>query len=207
MSKRLRLIVFAKAPLPGLAKTRLIPELGAEGAALLAEKMLRYTLDQCARAQLGPVELCVTPDCGHDFWEHFSLAEDVGLSSQGGGDLGQRLLRAAERAAGDGESVLLLGTDCPELTPERLEIAASALEESDAVVYPTRDGGYALLGLNRVEPALFEEISWSTEVVARQTGERMAQCDMRCEWLETLADIDEPADLDYLPEGWKGTFL
>jgi hypothetical protein len=203
MSKRLRLIVFAKAPLPGLAKTRLIPALGAEGAAQLAGKMLRHTLDQCARARLGSVELCVTPDCGHDFWKDFSLPENIVLSSQGGGDLGKRLLRAAKRSAGNGESVLLLGTDCPQLTAKFLKMAASALEKSDAVIYPTRDGGYALLGLNRVEAPLFEDISWSTEVVARQTRERMVQCDLRCEWLETLVDIDEPADLEFLPTSWK----
>lgn len=207
MNKSLRLIIFAKAPLPGLAKTRLIPELGAEGAAQLAEKMLRHTLDLCARAQLGPVELCVTPDCDDAYWKNFSLPENMTLSSQGGGDLGQRLLRAANRAAGNGESVLLLGTDCPQLTAEHLKTAAFALEKSDAVIYPTRDGGYALLGLNRVEASLFEDISWSTEVVARQTGKRMVQCNMRCEWLETLADIDEPQDLEFLPAGWKEAYL
>ncbi|WP_323845007.1 TIGR04282 family arsenosugar biosynthesis glycosyltransferase [Microbulbifer magnicolonia] len=198
----LRLIVFAKAPLAGFAKTRLIPALGEEGAAALAAKMLRHTLQQCVQAQLGSVELCVAPEVEHDYWQSFPLPRGVYLSSQGGGDLGQRLWRAAARADGAGESVLLLGTDCPQLTAARLRAAASALRDNDAVVYPTRDGGYALLGLDRAEAVLFENIRWSTEVVAQQTRERLDQCGMRFEWLEMLVDIDEPQDLDFLPRRW-----
>ncbi|SHE93651.1 hypothetical protein SAMN04487965_0985 [Microbulbifer donghaiensis] len=199
----LRLIIFAKAPLAGFAKTRLLPALGEQGAAALAERMLRYTLEQCVRAQLGSVELCVAPDSNHDYWQSFRLPEGVALSSQGGGDLGQRLWRAARRARQAGEAVLLLGTDCPQLSAERLRKAAAAMEKSDAVIYPTRDGGYALLGLKRAEAALFENIHWSTEVVAAQTRQRLDHCGLRCEWLEMLADIDEPRDLEFLPDSWR----
>lgn len=203
----LNLIVFAKAPLAGFAKTRLIPALGEEGAAMLAQRMLLNTLQQCVQAALGVIELCVAPNPAHDYWQSFVLPPGVQLSSQGEGDLGQRLGRAAVRANKAGNSILLIGTDCPQLTAERLRSAASALKNSDAVIYPARDGGYALLGLNRAEPALFENIRWSTEVVAQQTRERLDQCNMRCEWLETLVDIDEPEDLEFLPESWKGNFL
>ncbi|MFC6632455.1 TIGR04282 family arsenosugar biosynthesis glycosyltransferase [Microbulbifer taiwanensis] len=197
------MIVFAKAPLPGYAKTRLVPALGEESAAALAERMLKYTLQQCLQAEVGSIELCVAPHREHEYWQSLALPEIVALSSQGEGDLGERLWRAARRAQVTGGSVLLIGTDCPQLTAERLRAAASALQKSDAVIHPTRDGGYALLGLNRVESALFEDISWSTEVVAQQTRERLDMCNMRCDWLETLVDIDEPRDLEFLPRGWE----
>jgi len=198
----LRVIVFAKAPLPGFAKTRLVPALGEEGAAALAEKMLRYTLCQCVEAEVGSIELCVAPGVEHSYWQSFSLPQAVRMSSQGEGDLGQRLRRAAMRANNAGDPVLLVGTDCPQLTAGRLRAAASALKNSDAAIYPARDGGYVLLGLNRAEPVLFEHIRWSTGMVARQTRERLDQCNMRCAWLETLVDIDEPRDLEALPESW-----
>lgn len=204
MNDSLRVIVFAKAPLPGFAKTRLVPALGKEGAAALAERMLLHTLQQCVQAELGAIELCVAPDPAQGYWQSFSLPPAVQVSGQGEGDLGQRLRRAAMRANRAGSSMLLIGTDCPQLTAGRLRAAAAALNNSDAVIYPTRDGGYALLGLNRAEPALFENILWSTDMVARQTRERLDQCNMRCEWLEVLVDIDEPEDLEYLPGSWKG---
>lgn len=203
MSESPRPLVFAKAPLPGAAKTRLIPALGAAGAAALAERMLHHTLRECLSAGLGPVELCVAPDVRHAYWREFLPLQEVRLSDQGGGDLGQRLMRAATRALAAGDSVLLLGTDCPQLTASRLRAAADALKDFDAVMHPARDGGYTLLGLRRADAALFEGIAWSTDAVARQTAERLARCGMRWLRLETLADIDEPGDLQYLPPDWR----
>ncbi|WP_193161282.1 TIGR04282 family arsenosugar biosynthesis glycosyltransferase [Microbulbifer hainanensis] len=202
MSDSPRLLVFAKAPLPNTAKTRLIPALGARGAAALAEKMLHHTLRECTAAAIGPVELCVAPDRDHPYWRECTLPADIEVSDQGEGDLGQRLWRAAARTTTTGEPVLLLGTDCPQLTAARLRAAAAALQEADAVMHPARDGGYTLLGLNRVESALFEGIAWSTAAVARQTRERLVQCGMRSIQLETLTDIDEPEDLEALPADW-----
>ena len=202
MSNSPRLIVFAKAPLPNAAKTRLIPALGARGAAALAEKMLQHTLRECTAAAIGPVELCVAPDRNHPYWRECALPAEITVTDQGAGDLGQRLWRAAARSTANGGPVLLLGTDCPQLTASRLRAAAAALREADAVMYPARDGGYTLLGLNRAESALFGGIAWSTAAVARQTRERLAQCDMRCIQLETLTDIDEPGDLQALPADW-----
>lgn len=207
MNKPLRLIVLAKEPLPGYAKTRLIPALGAEGAARLAERMLHHTVRECARAELGTIELCVAPDAESAFWDSFRAQPGVVLSSQGEGDLGLRMQRAATRTCEAGESVILLGTDCPQLTAGRLCAAAAALAQADAAVYPTRDGGYALLGFHHVEPALFRDMPWSTAAVAQQTRERMALAGMHCRWLETLVDIDEAGDLEFLPGDWKAELL
>jgi hypothetical protein len=204
-SSRLKIIIFAKAPRAGFAKTRLMPALGAEGAARLAQKMLEYTLQQCVAAQLGVVELCVAPDCDDRFWQDFESPPGVLLSSQGAGDLGERLSRASKRALAENKPVLLIGTDCPQLTAARLRAAAQALGEQDAVLHPTRDGGYALLGLNFFDPGIFQEVAWSTAQVAQQTKARLQECKMSFRCLEMLRDIDEPEDLEFLPEEWHAS--
>jgi rSAM/selenodomain-associated transferase 1 len=198
----LRLVVMAKAPLPGYAKTRLIPALGEQGAASLAERLLQQTLMEAVKADLGPVELHVTPDSLHPFWQTLALPRGVTLHNQTQGDLGQRLWQAANTYQVAGQGLLLLGTDCPALTAARLRKAAVALKNADAVMYPAKDGGYTLLGLKRVHWRLFEDIAWSTEVVAQQTLERLQECAMLCRCLEVLPDIDEPEDLQFLPCAW-----
>jgi hypothetical protein len=198
-----RIVVFAKAPLAGLAKTRLIPALGAEGAAELAQRMLRHTIATAMAAEVGPVELCVTPAPAAAPWTALALPEALQWSEQGAGDLGERMARAAKRVIDAGESVLLIGTDCPELSAERLQQAAMDLQTRQVSLWPTFDGGYALLGLTRFHPALFSNIAWSTSAVARVTLDRIAQLDWSVHTHAKLHDIDEPADLAWLPAGWS----
>ena len=119
------------------------------------------------------VELCVTPEIGHPVWEMISKRTGVVWTSQGEGDLGQRLARAARRSIEAGDGVLLIGTDCPELDSNRLAEAAEALGRNDCVIVPSVDGGYVLLGLNRYDCSLFDNIMWSTETVARETRRRI----------------------------------
>jgi uncharacterized protein len=191
-----RIVIFAKEPVPGRVKTRLIPALGAEGAADLARDMLADTLEE-ARASGLAVELCGDPDPAA--W-HEPLPA-VGFAAQGTGDLGERLARAAARVLGEGDRILLIGTDCPGLDRGRLRAAARALDGHDAVIHPTLDGGYALLGLRRSDELLFAGISWSTAKVAEQTIARVRALGWRLRVLEKLRDIDEPADLVPSPLG------
>jgi glycosyltransferase A (GT-A) superfamily protein (DUF2064 family) len=121
----IRILIFAKAPVAGKVKTRLIPALGAEGAAALAAEMLHRTAGEAAAAALGPVELCADPDPGHPDWKS-QIPPGLDLSAQGDGDLGQRLARAARRTIEGGERILLIGTDCPGLDRVRLAEAASS---------------------------------------------------------------------------------
>ncbi len=202
---RIRTIIFAKAPRPGLAKTRLIPALGAEGAARLARRMLEYTLDNATAAALGPVELCMTPAPEAPEWRSNIAPVSVEVSVQGEGDLGARLARAAQRSIVAGDAVLLIGTDCPELTPTRLRAAAEALLRVGAVIHPTVDGGYALLGLTRTDPRLFADIAWSTNTVAAVTLARLDQLGWPVYVAAQLHDIDEPGDLIQLPAAWQAT--
>jgi glycosyltransferase A (GT-A) superfamily protein (DUF2064 family) len=159
-----RIVIFAKAPVPGAAKTRLIPALGQDGAARLAAQMLADTTAVAVAA-----------------------------------DLGERLARAASRVLAAGERVLLIGTDCPALDARRLRTAADTLNAHDAVIHPTHDGGYALLGLRRFNPLLFSEIAWSTASVAEETIARIRTLGWSLHIADTLHDIDEPDDLPELP--------
>jgi hypothetical protein len=183
-----RILIFAKQPLPGQVKTRLIPALGAEGAAELARRMLTDTVREALATGLE-VELCGDPDPAAWF-----DGPPVGLSPQGEGDLGLRLARAAERALTQGP-ILLIGTDCPALDRHRLAAAAEAVDTHDAVIHPANDGGYALLGLTRFHATLFEAMAWSTPAVAPCTIARIRALGWTLDIRETLADVDEPEDL------------
>ncbi len=190
-----RIIIFAKAPVPGSAKTRLIPALGPEGAARLAADMLAQTIAEALAADLGEPELCVSPSPQSADWRPFRPA-GVRVTDQGPGDLGQRLARATSRIVAAGERALLIGTDCPELSADRLRAAALRLSDHDAVMHPAHDGGYALLGLTRYDPSLFTGIAWSTSTVAVATIARVRALGWSLHVGEILHDIDEPEDLE-----------
>jgi len=194
-----RIVVFAKAPLPGVAKTRLIPALGAQGAADLAQRMLAHTLAQAQAAGVGPVELCVSPNAAEPVWQELRPLHTGAWSDQGEGDLGARMARAARRAIDAGESVLLIGTDCPALDGVRLRQAAEALQQADACLIAAFDGGYVLLGLTRFDATIFSGMAWSSDSVARETLRRLAKLDWSVRSLPALHDVDEPGDLQWLP--------
>lgn len=205
-----RIVVFAKAPQPGRVKTRLIPALGAEGAAALAARMLACTLVAAFEAAgaadtadpaLGVVELCASPAPGDPAWQGVVVPAGLRWSAQGEGDLGARMAGAARRVLAGGERVLLIGTDCPALDAACLRAAAEALDEVEAVIVPSFDGGYVLLGLRRFDPSLFEGIAWSTSTVAAATRARLAALAWPYRELPALHDIDVPADLVHLPSG------
>lgn len=182
-----RIVVFAKEPVPGRVKTRLIPALGADGAARLAADMLERTIGEAVATGLE-VELCGEPDPAGWF------NGPVALTAQREGGLGDRLARAAKRVLAD-EPVVLIGADCPALDCSRLAAAAAALAAHDAVIHPARDGGYVLLGLSRFDRSLFERIVWSSASVCHETLRRVGALGWSVDVRETLADVDEPEDL------------
>jgi len=199
------LIVFAKAPVAGQAKTRLIPALGAAGAAALAERLLEHALGAAVAARFDRVELCATPDTGHPALQRLARQHDLMLTEQGAGDLGARMHRALERALQTHERALLIGSDLPALDAPRLRQAAAALDSHDAVFVPALDGGYGLVGLRRAEPRLFEGMAWSRTDVMARTRERARDAGLRWAELPAVADIDEAADLRHLPEAMAAT--
>lgn len=199
------MIVFAKAPVAGLAKTRLIPALGAEGAAQLAERLLDHTMQQVLALKGASLELCVTPTTQHPAFDRIRdvAAQRVQITLQGEGDLGDRMHRALSRALTVHAKALLIGTDAPGLDTARLEAAFHALDEHEAVFVPALDGGYALVGLTQPAPALFDRMTWSTPRVMQDTRDRARAIGLSWAELDPVADLDEPADLVHLPEGWR----
>jgi uncharacterized protein len=197
-----RLIVMAKAPVAGAVKTRLIPALGAERAAALAERLLEHALRQAVAAKVGVVELCAAPDVDHPTFVRLQGEHGVVLSAQGEGDLGQRMQRALEHALSQGGPACLIGTDAPALDAATLRRAFAELQHHDAVFAPAFDGGYALVGLRRPAPTIFERMPWSTAQVMTLTRQRLAAAGLTFTELPTVHDIDEAADLRHLPRDW-----
>jgi uncharacterized protein len=196
MSDAVAVAVLAKAPLPGFTKTRLVPVLGADGAATLQARLIARAAATACAATIGPVTLWVTPDERHPVLLEIAARLAVTLARQRDGDLGARMLAAIEAARAP---VLVIGTDCPALSPEHLRKAADILRGgTDAVVIPAEDGGYALIGLRTAEPALFSDMRWSTPGVMAETRRRLERLGMRWQEPVTLWDVDLPADLERL---------
>ena len=185
---------MAKAPQAGHAKTRLIPALGASGAARLHRQLTLRTLAAARAAGLGRVTLWCAPDTRHRFFRALQQRCGLALRTQPEVDLGQRMAHIfAER---DGRPLLLIGTDCPALAANHLQQAALALCTGlDAAFITTEDGGYFLVGLRQPCPGIFEGIDWSTDRVMAQTRSRLSELGRR--WLEVamLWDVDRTEDV------------
>lgn len=192
--ERVAIAVLAKAPVQGYAKTRLIPALGAAGAAALQGRLCLRALETAQGSGLGPVTLWCAPDATHPFFGQCRSAHGVALHEQHGATLGERMLAAFEAAAP--APLLLIGTDCPALTVGHLHGCAARLRAGDdAVLLPAEDGGYVLIGLRRPLAPLFLGIEWGTGRVMAQTRSVLGTLGLR--WSEpcTLWDVDEPDDL------------
>ena len=189
--------ILAKAPLPGLAKTRLIPHLGAQGAAALQRWLFHRVVATARQAALGPVTVWCAPDVQHPDFAACSADGTVTLRRQPDGDLGERMQRAvAESSTPAG--TLIVGTDCPLLDAGHLQQAATALASHDAVVTPAEDGGYVLIGMRQAAPRLFAEVAWSSERVMGQTRQRLSELGWRWTEFAPLWDVDRSSDFDRL---------
>ncbi|MDH7500237.1 MAG: TIGR04283 family arsenosugar biosynthesis glycosyltransferase [candidate division NC10 bacterium] len=196
------LIVFTRYPQPGKVKTRLIPSLGAEGAAELHHWMAIRTLTQARRlSREASVSLEVRFEGASEALMREWLGPDLTHLAQGEGDLGRRLGRAFQEAFAAGRPrVVIIGTDCPELSWRRIDRAFAELAHHDLVLGPAKDGGYYLIGLRRAASSsrmsdLFSDISWSTDQVLKQTMERAKGMGLSFNLLEPLSDVDRPEDL------------
>jgi len=197
----LTILVFAKAPVAGMAKTRLIPLLGAKQAAALQARLLRHALTTASVAEPARIELWCAPDANHPDLIAAAQAHGATLHVQHGVDLGARMANAFSNALQRMSYVICIGTDCPALTAKHLNDAAAALRKNhDAVFAPAEDGGYTLVGLSKNEPRVFEDIAWSSERVMQQTRERARACGLHWQELETLWDVDRPEDWQRLQQ-------
>jgi len=193
-------MVFARAPVPGEVKTRLIPALGEAGAAALHRRLVSRCLRAARDSRLGPVELWCAPGVDDAFFRECERRLGVSLRSQEGRDLGERMYGAFESALARSRRAILVGSDVPALSPRYLRDADRALAEGeDAVVGPAEDGGYVLIGLSRVDAELFRGIPWGRPEVLAETRGRVAALAWRLRELPALWDVDRPEDLARLP--------
>ena len=193
-----RVQVFARAAVSGEVKTRLIPRLGAEGAARLQQILAARSVATALAADIGAVELWCTPDTSHP--SLVALApRGVALHEQGPGDLGERMQRALEHALAQGDFAVLIGTDCPALTAADLRSAAQALRHgSDVAFVPAEDGGYVLIAARKCSHRLFDGITWGGDTVMDQTRDRLRELGWSWKELPQRWDIDRPQDYDRL---------
>lgn len=191
MEHRKALIIFAKVPVAGQVKTRLVPPLSGEEAAKLYEAFLKDTLELAKSlegvrvvlaVQGGPLAPALLAQCQ----EHF---EQVGQN------LGEKMAHAFEKALKDAKDVVIIGSDTPHLPQRTISQAFRALDHQDLVLGPAEDGGYYLIGLSKPAPRLFDSISWSTPSVFKDTMAQAEKLDLPTALLHPLYDIDTSADL------------
>lgn len=183
-------VIMCRYPVPGRAKTRLIPALGPDGAAAMHKTLAERTVST-VRASGLPFTLWGTGGTSEAFTDWLG---DLSHKDQPEGDLGERLLAAAESYP-----TLFLGTDIPDLNPAHLKQAADALASGQAVIGPAADGGYWLLGLPEPADDLFRGIDWGTETVYAATRDKMDRLSIKPLVLEELHDLDRPEDLERWP--------
>jgi rSAM/selenodomain-associated transferase 2/rSAM/selenodomain-associated transferase 1 len=191
------LVVFTRFPESGKAKTRLIPAMGPERAAGLAREMTQHTLAWARElAESFPVSVEVRFDGGDAERMAIAFGDGIPYRPQGEGDLGCRMEHAFQEAFSEGSHrAVLIGTDCPEITPELILESLEQLATCDLVLGPASDGGYYLIGLRASAPQLFTEIAWGSERVLEQTLRRADQLSLNVSLLKTLSDVDCPEDL------------
>jgi uncharacterized protein len=196
-----RIILFTRYPEPGRAKTRLIPVLGAGGAAALHRRMTERILETIERhAVTSDVRVEIRLAGGADDLARAWLGPERWIRPQGPGNLGDRMLRAATEAAVEGApSTVIVGADCPAITEAHLAEAFAALIESEIVLGPAVDGGYYLIGLRQPRSCLFRGIDWGTSSVLSETVRAAEEACLTPTLIDALPDVDRPEDLDALP--------
>jgi uncharacterized protein len=191
------LIIFSRYPEPGKTKTRMIPALGALGAAELQQKMTEHTLKTAIALKLSRNLAIEVHFAGGNIQSMTEwLGEDFDYIPQVLGDLGHKMHSSFERAFALGnQRVVIIGTDCPDIEQTILTQAFDSLERHDLVLGVAEDGGYYLIGLNQPIAELFQNIIWGTEQVLNQTKNIAQQLKLNVHYLPTLADVDRPKDL------------
>ena len=193
------ILIFAKAPVAGQVKTRLVPLLGECGAAEISRLLLYSLVHKLESEKLADTEIWCMPNRLHPDFQYIQSILDCSLSNQVGDDLGERMLYAVDKALQHYRRVVLIGTDCPEMSTRYLKQAIRYLNEGmDAVLGPAEDGGYVLLGLTKTATCLFNGLPWGTDKILEMT--RTCFLSMGWKWRELpdLWDVDRPEDLEKL---------
>jgi len=190
------LIIFVKAPIPGEVKTRLCPPLDEEEAASLHGSLVLDAIERTKGLQGVALYVAGTPDLAHPFFKVMEGRYGARLLLQRGPDLGTRMQQAMQDAFDQGtKDVLLTGTDLPTLPRTHLVEALKLIKNHDVVLGPTADGGYYLIGLRKMAPALFDGIAWSTASVFAETKKKIETAGLSLGLLPECRDLDTLEDL------------
>jgi uncharacterized protein len=190
-----RLLILSKAPDAGAVKTRLIPLLGAAGAASFYAALLHACIDRLVAAGLCPVDLWCTPTTSHPFFTGCAQHHGVTLQQQPAGDLGHRMEHALGETLRQCGSAVLVGADCPDLAINDIEAALQALEQgADVVLGPALDGGYSLIAMRNRHAFLFEDMPWGSADILHLTESRLRAHGLNWLRLALRRDLDTPED-------------
>jgi len=190
------LILFAKTPLAGQVKTRMAAELGEQCAAAFAEGLIEHSVRGAVAAWPGEVRLQVWPSTSHPCLERVQARHGVPVSLQAEGDLGAKMFRALSDAHERGAAAAVMGCDVPHCPPQTYRTAHAFLSQGRAVIGPSDDGGYYLIGVNPPHPACFEGIAWGGRRVFDATLKRAARAGVHLIVLQQLNDFDTTADIE-----------
>ena len=201
-----RLLLFTRYPEAGKTKTRLIPELGKDGAALLQKKLTERVARQASLLTQRLGIKTVVHYAGGNRKKMTSWLEEMNCIEQANGDLGHRMRSAFQQTFAEGaEAAILIGSDIPDITADLLQQAFTSLVTKEVVIGPSQDGGYYLIGLvanqaSQLLPLLFEEMRWSTGELFTTTIHRLEMAGYDAAVLPVLRDIDLPVDLPFARE-------
>lgn len=191
------LLIFVKNPEAGKVKTRLSKTVGRDKALAVYQKLLAYTRNVASPVEADKQVWYSRYIDVNDQWDPKQYSKVI----QQGKDLGERMKYAFAEAFRNGyKKVVIIGSDCAELSSGIIEQAFDSLGKQDVVVGPSVDGGYYLLGMKRLHPNLFEDIEWSTPVVLSKTLERVKQERLGLHLLPELNDVDDEADWNKVKE-------
>lgn len=195
MAADVTLLQFARAPVPGRVKTRMLSELSAEAACELHRELVLWTCGQLLQSHLGQVQLGVAGDSTDDLFLRCRKMGAAAVFEQQGVDLGERMLSALQDALQTSPRAILVGSDCPAISPAYLQQAMRALDTSDVVIGPADDGGFVLIGVTALHAAMFSGVVWGSAQVYAATTANLKALDMSWQALPALPDIDRPEDL------------
>ena len=199
MMQKNALIIFVRKPEYGKVKTRLAATLGKTKALEMYELLLQHTYSETAKTEAEKFVFYSTEVCEDDRWNNYKKYTQLG------NDLGGRMENAFKKVFSEHyENVIIIGSDCFELTSEIIEASFSLLKKKDIVIGPAKDGGYYLLGMKKMYPSIFENINWSTSGVFNQTIQKIQTLNLSYELLTVLTDVDTVHDL---PDELKNAFI
>lgn len=196
MSSENALIIFAKNPELGKVKTRLAKEVGDEEALAIYHKLLTWTQRETYRVSATCIVYYTSSIDHHDQWK-------AKKKLQVDGDLGQKMSCAFQEQLAQFDKVCIIGTDCAGLTAKLIDQAFAAMDANDIVLGPANDGGYYLFGMKKYHPALFEEITWSSELVLTQTISRINTLKKSYQLLPELIDVDTIQDWNLVKDNFR----